>query len=111
MEISLTKDADKAICLIYKEYLSKREAGLPKRAAKDFSDRDKWPKSFSSELGFLDFLDTLKELKENGFIKMFIGGGFQIEDIGIVYMEQRFPNGIAQVLDWHGKIKSVIPFV
>ena len=110
MEINLTKDADKAICLIYKEYLSKRNSGIPKKVAKDFSSRDQWPDSFSSELGFLDFLETLNELKADGFVKRFIGGGFQLEDAGIIYMEQRFPNGIAQVLDWLGKIKSVIPF-
>lgn len=111
MEINLTKDADKAICLIYKEYLSRRKSGSPKKVAKDFSARDHWPESFSSEFGFCDFLETLDELKSEGFIKRYMGGGFQLEDLGIVYMEERFPNGIAQVLDWLGKIKSAIPFV
>lgn len=32
----LTKDADKLICCIYKEYLEKRKSGIPKSQAKEF---------------------------------------------------------------------------
>ena len=110
MEINLTKDAYKAICLIYKEYLARRESGASKKTAKDFSSRDQWPESFPKDAGLPDFLESLNELKSKGFVKRFVLGGFQLEDEGIIYMEQRFPGGISQILDWLGKIKSAIPF-
>ena len=110
MEINLTKDADKAICLIYKEYLARRESGASKKTAKDFSSRDQWPESFPKDAGLPDFLESLNELKSKVFVKRCVLGGFQLEDEGIIYMEQRFPGGISQILDWLGKIKSAIPF-
>ena len=111
MAIQLTKDADKLICLIYKEFLIRRENGTPKRQAKDFPESHCLPDSFLSEFSEEDLNDTLLELKNAGLVKVFIYGNFQLEDRGIIYMEQRFPNGVAQVLDWLGKIKSAIPFV
>ena len=111
MDIKLTKDADALICLIYKEYLDRRKAGFDKRKAKDFFYREQWPDEFIGKGSLSDFLDTLRELQNIGFIRRTMGGGFYLEDAGIVYMEQRFPNGAAQVLDWLAKIKSAIPFV
>lgn len=111
MEIQLTKDADKAMCLIYKSYLYRRKSGVDRRKAKDFFYRDQWPAEFTEDSNLSDFLDVLKELQYDGFIRRTMGGGFLLEDAGIIYMEQRFPNGAAQVLDWLGKIKSAIPFM
>lgn len=110
MEINLSKDADKSICLIYKEYLRRRKSGSDKKSAKDFFYREQWPDDFTEKGGISDFLDTLRELQNAGFIRRTMGGGFYLEDDGVIYMEQRFPNGLAQVLDWLGKFKSAIPF-
>ncbi len=109
--VNLTKDADKLICLIYKEFLKRRENGLAKRQAKDFGDPKDWPRSFSEEFSIDDISDTLSELKRTGFIRLYINDGFRLEDTGVIYMEQRFPNGVSQVLEWLGKMKSAIPFI
>lgn len=109
--ISLTKDADKLICLIYREFLLRREQGVAKRQAKDFAEPRKWPASFQANFCSDDLPEILTELKHAGLVKRYIYGGFQLEDAGIIYMEQRFPNGISEVLDWLGKIKSAIPFL
>ena len=111
MDVSLTKDADKLICVIYKEYLSRRKAGADKRSAKDFGDPFSWPESFSQEFSVNDFSDTLPELKHAGLINLYIHDGFQIKDDAIIYMEQRFPDGISGVLEWMAKFKSAIPFL
>ena len=110
MGIQLTKDADKLICLIYKDFLTRRKNGVSKGAARDFPEPSQLPAAFLSELSVEDISETLLELKKAGFVKVFIYGDFQLEDSGIIYMEQRFPNGISQVLDWMGKVKSAIPF-
>ena len=110
VEIQLTKDADKSICLIYKEYLDRRKSGLDKKNAKDFFCREQWPAAFVEKSNLSDFLDTIQELQNIGFVRRTMGGGFYLEDAGILYMEQRFPDGVAQVLDWLAKIKSAIPF-
>lgn len=110
MDITLTKDADKLICLIYRDYLERREKGLPKSSAKAYSERKDWPKSLTDHFSTEDVCDTLRELKAVGLIRSYSYSGFALTDNAIAYMETRFPRGISQVLDWFAKIKSAIPF-
>lgn len=111
MDITLTKDADKLICLIYKDYLERREKGLPKSSAKAYPERADWPKSLTDHFSTEDVRDTLRELKNKGLIRNYLYGGFALTDQGIIYMENRFPNGAAQILEWIGKIKGAVPFM
>ena len=110
MEIQLTKDADKLICLIYNDYLNKREAGMSKSSAKAYAERADLPKSLTEHFSLGDVRDTLRELKSTGLVRSYSYSGFALSDNGIVYMEKRFPRGISQVLDWLAKIKSAVPF-
>ena len=111
MEVKLTKDADRLICLIYEDYLFRREHGVSKASAKAYAETTDWPKSLTDEFSRDDVRDTLRELKAAGFVRSYLYGGFSLTDQAIVYMESRFPNGISQVLDWLGKIKGAIPFM
>jgi hypothetical protein len=107
MDIQLTKDTDKTLCEIYLEYLKRISNGSTKRAAKDFADASKFP---DPDWTTPDGKESLTELKRAGMIKMYHNFGFCIEDKAIIYMENRFKNGLSEVLDWTGKIKSAIPF-
>lgn len=49
MEVKLTKDADKLICLIYEDYLFRREHGVSKASAKAYAETTDWPKSLTDE--------------------------------------------------------------
>lgn len=111
MEIDLTKDADMLICLIYKDYLNKREAGMSKSSAKAYSSRSDFPESLTDHFSISDIRDTLRELKAAGLIRSYSYSGFALSDKAIVYMENRFPRGVSQVLDWFAKIKSAVPFL
>lgn len=111
IDITLTKDADKLLCLIYKDYLDRRANGLPKSFAKAYPERTDWPKALTDHFSVEDVRDTLRELKSAGLVRSYSFSGFALSDKAIVYMEKRFPSGVAQVLDWLAKIKSVVPFV
>lgn len=110
MAVPLSRDADKAICTIYKEYLSRRNNGVPKFQARRFSDFEEWHSILLTELSDDDAKETIAELARAGLAQMHLGGGFALNDEAIIYMEQRFPNGASQVLEWLAKIKSAIPF-
>lgn len=110
MSVELTKDADKMICQIYAAYMRRRTDGVPKRAAKDFADQNTWPAEYAKEWNSEDGSESLAELKRAGLIKLYLYGGFSLNDEAIIYMENRFKNGVSEVLDWLGKIKSAIPF-
>ena len=107
----ITKDADKMLCEIYATYLSRRSDGMPKAAAADFSDESEYPEAHKADWLSQDGRATLRELKQARFVSMDIIGGFSLEASAIVYMENRFRNGLSDVLDFLGKIRSAIPFV
>ncbi|WP_124098331.1 hypothetical protein [Ruminococcus sp. Marseille-P6503] len=95
----ITKDSEKVICYIYKMYLERRNAGKSKadsrRFQNDFYTLDKNLSKWHNS----DISDCLLELARNGYIKIYIGGDFDILDSTIIYMENRFKNGISDVID------------
>lgn len=90
MDVNLTKNADKTICLIYKQYLdNKNKIFNTHNISTDF------PKSNSD-----DFREALDELKSQGLLNRDIIGNFSLSTDGIVYMENRFKNGLIEVTDF-----------
>jgi hypothetical protein len=110
MSIELTKDTDKALCMMYKMFLDSRKSGESRRKSKDFSSQERWDIVFA-EQSREDAADILRELKRIGFVHIYLDLKFVLEDSAIIYMENRFPRGVADVLDWLGKIKAAIPFM
>lgn len=111
MDVQLTKDADKLLCIIYKEYLSRRKSGMTKTQARYFGDPDSWGEISSVDDDLSETKETIAEIARAGLARMFIGGGFELNDTAIIYMENRFPNGLTEVLAWLAKFKSAIPFL
>nr|DAJ57042.1 MAG TPA: hypothetical protein [Caudoviricetes sp.] len=98
--MDLTKDADLLVCSIYQEYIFRRKSGCSKRNAIEFqSDSFRTSGKISSWLPE-DFFSTLSELKEAGFVMVYINGNFCITNKLIVYMESRFKNGILEITDF-----------
>ena len=101
--MQITKDADKMACLIYKCYLGKRKNGESKSSAKHFSSDFHSGISELSTWDYDDIAETINELKRAGFIRKYIDGGFVLLDDFIVYMENRFKNGVKEVTDFIAK--------
>lgn len=101
--MKLSKDSAKLACSLYKTYLEKRKNGQSKASAKHFSNgfykEIKPLSSWTTE----DITETLNELKRANFIKKYIDGSFQIQDNFIIYMENRFKNGVTEVSDFISK--------
>lgn len=95
----LTNDADKMICCLYREYLSRRSNGVAKRDARRFTDE-----YFSSDVVLskwldADISDTKLELGRNKYLQLYISDEFELREDAIIYMESRFKNGLSEVLD------------
>lgn len=98
--MELTRDAEKMICIIYKEYLTRRKNGVPKNQAKQFNDFETWSKDlFPNELTE-DVKATSCEMCKAFGIRMYMNCGFILNDAAIIYMENRFKNGISEVLSF-----------
>ena len=104
----LTHDGDNLICCLYKMYLEARKNGVDKLDARQF-DYDFWKQSgFLLRMSAEDAADTVFELEHAGLVEMYTDGGFKLTDAAIVYMEQRFANGIKDVLDYFAAIKAAL---
>lgn len=109
MGVELTKDADNLICVAYRLYLKRREEGVSKSNAGYFEEDTP---ALTALFPINDDLTyTVNELKKAGLVVMYIHGGFRLTDQAILYMENRFSNGVDQLLERIGKIKALIPFI
>lgn len=95
----ITKDADKMICCIYKSYLERRKNGESKSLAKRFENNYFASDSNLSKWQSEDISETLLELAHSQLVNIYIGGDFNITDQAIIYMENRFKNGLSEILD------------
>ena len=109
-EITLSKDADYLICLMYKYYLELHNNGIPKSKAKSFDDIENIH-SLVPEWLLQDIVDTCIELFNNGLLnkrKRYIHeqyDKFSLSDLGICYMENRFTNKIDKIIGYISQLK------
>lgn len=101
--MELTRDTDKIFCLIYEEYLNRRKLGLPKSQAKLFDSPALLQKQFLQGMLEDDISDAILELSHAKAIRMYYDRSFYLEDAGIIYMENRFINGLKEVTDFISK--------
>ncbi len=106
-DITISKDADALICLIYKHYLELRGNGVSKSKAKYLGSSKNINKTI--KWCFDDVEEACKELHKNSLLDI---SGYDnicaivyLSDAGIVYMENRFHNKIKAVLDYIDKVK------
>lgn len=100
-DIILSKDADKTLCLIYKEYLSRRKNNLSKSSSSCF-ESSSLEKLFP-DVNMEDFFCDLSELKKNNLIELYLEGSFILNSNAIIYMENRFKKGLIEVTDFIAK--------
>lgn len=105
----LTKDGDKLICLLYKAYKERLKEGVPKARAKHFGNQSSIQESLIPNWSLEDTKETCLELHRSGLVNcaIAIGGilALSLTDYGIIYMENRFKNGLKELLDYINKIK------
>lgn len=102
--MELTKDSEKLICLLYKDYLEKRKSGQSKSEANDFGSSHDIHENLCSDWLFDDVDDTCRELSRSGLLRCLwaddIAYIVRLSDSGITYMENRFKNDIKDVLEF-----------
>lgn len=112
MEITLTNDADYLICALYKSYKDKLKRGISKADAKFMGSSQSMHQTIMQEWSYDDVDETCRELSRAGMLKCNYADNVTIAtiltDTAIVFMENRFVDGIVQILDYMAKIKSAI---
>ena len=104
MNITLTKEAEKTLCMLYKDYLVKRKAGSPKSLANYWDTSHVIHESLLPKWLFKDVDDTCRELSRSQMINCGWGDNIalciSISDSGMIYMENKFKNGLKDVISF-----------
>lgn len=113
MNPSISRDADKLLCVLYKSFLEQRKNSVSKSDARSFgSSHDIHEKLLPSWL-FEDVDETCRELSRNGLLKCSwaddIADDVLLSDAAIVYMENRFKNGLSEVIKFVSEVLPVLP--
>ena len=112
MEFKLTKDSDFLICLLYKEYKRKLKEGVDKSKAKSMGSSKEIHESLIGKWSFENVEETCRELSRVDFLEVFYADGtfytVDLTDDAIIYMENRFSNGLQGVLDRIEQLKNII---
>lgn len=112
-EIKLTREANALICVLYREYLQRRKAGMPKADAKLFDGSEYIHTQLMTKWSFEDIDETCRELSRAGILDCSYADDVtvlaQISDAGIIYMENRFTNGLTSLLGYIEKLLPILP--
>lgn len=112
MDIKLSKDADALICVLYKNYYQQRKDGVPKSEAKKFKSSYDIQMNLIPKWNPEDVDDTCRELDDKGLLYCFYAENIAWEvhllDDGIIYMENRFNNDFAKLIEYMTKF---LPFL
>lgn len=111
-DVKLTRDSDALICALYKEYLQKRKDGTPKGDAKWLGGAEHIQQTIVPKWSLADTEETLWELHRAGLLVCTSADNTvyfaSLADDGIIYMENRFKDGLSDVLGYIEKIKSIL---
>lgn len=96
----MTKDAEKMLCCLYKEYLKRVESGNSKTSSKTFYQyyvsNDKILSKWHSE----DFNATKIELKNSGYLLTNVIGSYTLTSEAIEFMENRLKNNMGELAEF-----------
>lgn len=112
--MELTRDADALLSVMYKEYLLRKKNGTPKLQAKIFGGAAYLQETLAPKLSVEDVAETCRELGRAEFLSNNYADDTvsicQLTDKAIIHMENRFKNGLDEVLSYLEKIKSILFF-
>lgn len=113
-EIRLTKDADALLCVLYKEYLDRRKNGTSKRTARFFGGSQHIQATLMTKWSADDVNETCYELSENDMLSCFSADNVVCEsaltDTAIVYMENRFKDGLSTFFQHLEQLRALLPW-
>ena len=97
----LTNAADRLACIMYKDYLDWRRAGMPKADAKEFGSSKSIHRQLLPSALFEDVDESCRELDRADYVSIQydfdVVQGVALSDIAIIYMGNRFRDGAVGV--------------
>lgn len=116
MDIELNRDGTALICVLYREYCQRRKQGMTIEEAAYFGDGAEIHSSFMPKWQVDDISHLCWYLHKKGLLLASPGddcvNAVSISDDGICYMEQRYPEGLKQIIETIATLAPlVIPWI
>lgn len=112
MTVELTKEADAMICVLYREYLTRREHKVSIDNACLFHDDCSIHENFFPQWPLEDVTAVCWQLHRKKLLHASRGDNHAnnvfLTEEGIIYMEGRFGHKLEVVADWIGKLAGLI---
>ena len=113
MPVELSKEADALICVLYREYLTRRAHGVPLSRSAYFRDDSSIQENFLPAWAEEDVTEVCRMLARKDLISFDPGddkaNGVTLTDEGIIYMERRFSRKVEQVASHLERLAALIP--
>ena len=104
MEVRLTRDAEKLIALIYKQYLERRKNGAFREDAKSFGSSKELKDLLHLDAPIEDLDSFCYELSNYGYLSVLSADDTAYEitltNAGIADLERRFTDGLKSVVEF-----------
>lgn len=108
-DITLSKNNDFLICILYKNFLEKVENGNSKSNSRWLGSSDEIQENLLNTWSKDDVATACWELHSKGLLECSAGDDIAyttyLTDNGIIYMENRFSNKIKSIVDYISKLK------
>ena len=108
-DITLSKDNDFLMCILYKNYLEKVKSGMSKTDARWLGSSDEIQENLLPNSTKEDVATACWELDSIGLLQCSAGDDIAyttyLTDNGIIYMENRKLNKIKNLIDYISKLK------
>lgn len=109
----MSKDADKLIAVMYKEYLRRRKDGDSKAKAKHYGSSHSINKELIPKWKFEDVDDTCRELHRLGLVSVLYADNvcceISLTDAGVTHMEHKLGKKIESVISYINQLAQLIP--
>jgi len=111
--LKLSKDEDKLICVLYREYLKAINNGAPQEKAVVFGHSADIQKNLLPNSDPEQVAADCIRLRDEGFLSCFqaknIAYTVQLENKGVRFMEKRFPKEIEKLDEYMVKTLEMVP--
>lgn len=103
MDVMLSKSADQALCVVYKQYLNRLKNGASQAESADFGDFDAMHAQYFPSWSSDDIHQAVIEFTNTFGIKRYVPGGFNLNSQAIIFMQNRFRRGLSELIDFIAK--------
>ena len=110
--MKISKDCDALICVLYREYLTRRTKGDSIELSSYFADDANIRDQFMPKWRVDDIANLCWRLYNHGLLDVTPGddkaNNVCLTEDGLIYMEERFPMGLKAVLEHLGQLAALI---